>query len=500
MNSHLEVEAGLVLAAEDCESSSFDSLHKFPSKNDSRILRTLVAHGPVLLRGGRGSGKSAFMIAASRQLDPMFPDAPAIGIYMSLRHAPLLKSTGDAYGKLLCEIVVRTVRDVLGPRAQDFNPGFEIGELQYALARLSERLGKRIVLFFDDAAHLGREASLEEFFDVYRTLSSSSVSCKAAIYPGVTRFGLRFDVYNDATIVDLLRSEELPDFIDTFAEIMDARYPTAFSGSSFSSSLDKKVVAGLLAQSVLGNMRGFVFACNELKERCSDGRKVGLSELSETLISLASNYYWPLLEEIRPKLGMYEPMVATAEQVAQVLFVDCGGRPNNPRDVQILRDVDEKLAKPLQILEYAGFLSKREASRAMKSGGRGARYALNLCNLLEQTTGSRLTRELFEKWCGRVREEAVQYGRASELSSIELPEIREADDLAIFHEPVSVLLKSKIYPYGLSEQKIADLRQHGFETVGDLAGATNDDLDAIPYVGDAAIIRIRNVLGQAIWM
>lgn len=500
MSSNVEVDAGLVLAAEDCESSSFDKLHKFPSRNDSRILRALVAHGPVLLRGGRGSGKSAFMIAASRQLDPVVPDASAVGVYMSLRHAPLLKSTGEAYGKLLCEIVVRSVRDLLGPRGQDFSPGYEIGELQYALARLSERLGKRIVLFFDDAAHLGREASLEEFFDIYRTLSSSSVSCKAAIYPGVTRFGLRFDVYNDATVVDLLRSEELPDFVDTFSEIMETRYPQTFSGASFSSGLDKRVVAGFLAQSVLGNMRGFVFACNELKERCSDGRKVGLSELSETLISLASNYYWPLLDEIRPKLGMYEPMVAAAEQIAEVLFRECGSRPNNPRDVQILREVDERLAKPLQILEYSGFLSKREASRAMKSGGRGARYALNLCSLLEQSTGSRLTRELYEKWCGRAREEAVQFGRASELSSIGMPEVREADDLAIFSEPVSVLLKSKIYPYGLSEQKIADLRQHGFVTVGDLASATDDDLDAIPYVGEAAITRIRNVLGQAIWM
>ncbi|RYF31391.1 MAG: hypothetical protein EOO23_02715 [Comamonadaceae bacterium] len=500
MSDEMEADAGLVLAAEDCEPNIFDHLHKFPSRNDKRVIRTLLAHGPVLLRGGRGSGKSAFMIAASRQLDPMVADSSAIGIYMSLRHAPLLKSTGDAYGRILCEIVKRSVQSTLGQRAANFDPLPEVDSLQYELAKLSERLNKRIVLFFDDAAHLGREASLEEFFDIYRTLSSSSVSCKAAIYPGVTRFGIRFDVYNDATVVDLLRSEELPDFYETFLDVMDARYPDSFGADSFSTSIDKKLAAGFLGQAVLGNMRGFIFACNYLKERCSDGRKVGLSELSETLIGLAANYYWPLLSEIKPKLGMYEPMVAAAEEVAQVIFEECGGKLNNPRDVIVHREVDEMLAKPMQILEYAGFLSKREASRAMKSGGRGARYALNLCSLLEQTPGSRLTRDLFDRWCGRGREEAVQFNRGSGLSSINLPSTPDTEDLMIFHEPISSLLKSQTYPYGLSQQRIDTLTENGFRTVGDLVDASDEELDAVYYVGDASIKRIRNVLGQAIWM
>lgn len=492
-------DASLILAAEDCEPGAFDALHKFPSRNDQRIMRTLIAHGPVLLRGGRGSGKSAFMIAAAKRLLPELSDAPAIGIYMSLRHAPLLKSSGDVYGKILCEIIIRSVKDTLGSRADDFSPSTDVGSLQYELSNLADRLGKRLVLFFDDAAHLGREASLEDFFDTYRTLSGSAVSCKAAIYPGVTKFGVRFDVYNDATVIDLLRSEELPEFNEIFTEVMDARYPGDFEGV-FGSGLDKKIVAGFLAQSVLGNMRGFVFACNKLKGRVAGSTKIGLTELSETLIDLAANYYWPLLQEIKPKLGMYEPMVAVAQEIAEISFVEVGERSSNPRDMIVHRDIDERLAKPLQILEYAGFVSKREASRAMKSGGRGARYALNLCSLLEQSSGSRLTRELFDRWCQRSREEAVQFGRSSALGAIKIPETPDIEDLAILDEPIDTLLKSKLYPYGLSQQRIDSLKESGFITVGDLALASDDDLDSIHYFGDASITRVRNVVGQAIWM
>ena len=500
MSQETETQAELILAAEDCAPDAFDDLHKFSSTTDRRILLTLVAHGPVLLRGGRGGGKSALMIAASRQLDPWVASATAVGIYMSLRHAPLLKSTGDTYGRILCELIAREVRAQLGERAREFDPSPDVGSVQQSLSRLTRSLGKRIVLFFDDAAHLGREASLEEFFDIYRTLSSSTVSCKAAIYPGVTRFGTRFDVYNDATVVDLLRSEELPGFAETFVAVMTARYPDAFGDGAFRTGISKTAVASFLAQSVLGNMRGFVFACNALKAICADRRTIGVTELGGSLIQLASNYYWPLLEEIRPKLGKYEPMVAVSQQIGETVFAECGQKSRNPRDVIVYRDIDEKLSRPLQILEYAGFISKREASRAMKSGGRGARYALNLCNLLEQTPSARLTRELFDRWQSQSREEAVQFNRSSKLAAVVLPNLPEVAGLAILNEPIAKLGKSSAYPYGLTDLKIQVLKEAGVRTVGDLADADDSALDALPGINDAWVRRIRNVLGQAIWM
>ena len=495
-----EVEAELVLAAEDCEPASFDNLHKFDTRWDHRTLTTLVAHGPVLLRGGRGSGKSAFMIAASRQLDPFVPGASAVGIYMSLRHAPLLRSTGDAYGKLLCEIIIRNVKDTLRDRAHDFDPAPEVDDVQYALSNLSGILKKRIVLYFDDAAHLGREASLEEFFDIYRTLSSSAVSCKAAIYPGVTRFGVRFDVYNDATVINLLRNEELPGFAETFTAVMAARYPDAFPDSVFSASLTRETIASFMAQATLGNMRGFVFACNALKARIVGRPTIGLPELGSTLLDLSENYYWPLLEEIEPKLGMYEKMVETSRRVAEILFGEAAQKPRSPRDILIHKEIDGRLAKPLQILEYAGMLSKREASRAMKSGGRGARYTMNLCSLLEQTRGARLTRDLFDRWVSPDREEAIQLAKSSRLSEVALPQLPDSSEIRIFGEPIEVLKKSRAYPYGLSQQKIEALGHAGFTAVRDLADASDDQLDRVPSVGDVTVQRIRNVLGQAIWM
>jgi hypothetical protein len=487
----------LILAAEDCDPSEFAKLHRF-SSNDDRVINKLIAHGPVLLEGGRGSGKSALMIAASQQLAPFRPDAGVFGVYLSLRHLPLLRTSGKEYEEIFCTLVSNQIQLLLRNTSVQFEPAHGVASLQYAIANLSRELGKRIVLLFDDAAHIGREASLGDFFDIFRTLSSSTVSCKATIYPGVTNFGTRFDVYNDATVVDVVRDEEQSGFDDLFTEVMKARFPALLErGVASAPKIDR--IAGFLGQSVLGNMRGFIFACNELVDTPTD-RSIGLATLGETLLGLATNYYWPLLEEVSPKLGKYVPMVEPAKQIAEALLRECGTRNSGRRSALVHREIVNRLPKPFEILEYAGFVVKRESSRALKSGGRGSRFAVNLCILLEHVPGARLTSDLFERWRGE-REEPVEFHvRGTQFTGIAAPEPRANADLGILDEPIDKLKKSRAYPYGLTDRMIEQLKEAGKITVGDLSRASDEELDRLAYVGEATIRRMRSVVGQAVWM
>lgn len=183
-----------------------------------------MAHGPVLLKGGRGTGKSALLREADRRLKQ--GNSSACGIYLSLRQLPLLRSQGRQYEEELLKILIDRVKDVAWEEyAYDFACEVEVYAVHKAVMEFSEKIKKRIVLFFDDAAHIGREAGLEEFFSIFRTLSSSRISCKAAIYPSVTKFGARFDVYNDAKVIDISRRFGQSGFQDFFYEVMKLRYP-----------------------------------------------------------------------------------------------------------------------------------------------------------------------------------------------------------------------------------------------------------------------------------
>lgn len=495
VQNEIEASQSPVLAAEDCPPDDFSRLHVFQA-HDERALQALCAHGPVLIRGGRGSGKSALMIEAANRLAA--PGSSVIGLYLSLRHVPLLRSTGQEYEKLFCALLSEELGRKLSnsdERQRTFATTNDVSVLQRQLRELVEGTSKRVVLLFDDAAHIGREASLEEFFGIFRTISGNAVSCKASIYPGVTRFGVRFDVYNDATVFDLARDERASGYAEFFSRVLEARFPALSARLEATKSLSVQDVAAFLGRTVVGNMRGFVSACSRL-----DGQsQIGLPALEAVLKLLASDYYWPLLEELEPKLGIYEPLVETARQLAEVVFRIAGAQNRVPTII-VHREIVQSLSKTFEILEYAGFISKREASRAMRSGGRGPRYVLNLANLLEHIPQARLTRGVFTEWLNPNPEQPTDIHVSSNVVKIVQPQPLVDGELKVFALPTSRLMKSNIYPYGLTEAKVAELTGADFTTVGALAAASPAALMQVPGIGEKWVARIQSIVGQAVWM
>ena len=494
ISENTSLNASLILAAEDCPAEDFGQLHYF-SKQEQRFILSLIAHGPVLLKGARGSGKSALMIEASRRMYPQTLQSSSFGIYVSLRRLELLRSEGEMYEKMLCQLIIDTVSKTVGD-VFEFDALPNITSLQRELSNLSIASRKRIVILFDDAAHIGREAPLHEFFDIFRTLSSSIISCKAAIYPGVTKFGIRFDVYNDATVIDVSRNDELEGYNTNFAEIVRKRFSKVISETSFSSDHTLENVAGFMGRAVLGNMRGFIFAWNNL----STNGKIGLPEITKTLIELASNYYWPLIEELKPKLGTYAPMIEPAMEIAESIFSEAGEKTR--QDVIILREIAQRLSKPLEILEYTGFISIRDVSRAMKSRGRGTRYSLNLCTLLANTPNRTVTREIYARWLNEKNEknEPLELHKTSDLFKIPLPPLLDDGEMLILNEDISHLGISRAYPYGLTQHQIGILKAANYHTVSQLVEASDEALKGLNGIGDKISKRILSTVAQAIWM
>lgn len=481
----------LILASEDFSPEEFVQYHHFMSYEEN-IIKKLMAHGPVLLKGGRGTGKSALLREADRRLNENPKSSNAIGIYLSLRHLPLLRTRGKQYEVELLQILIDKIsKDAIGKYGFLFISKPEVYEVHKELVRLSEHVGKRIVLFFDDAAHIGREAALEEFFDVFRTLSSSNVSCKAAIYPGVTRFGNRFDIYNDATVVEISRREDQEDFDEFFFMIMESRF-SDLSKKTF--SINVKEVASFLGQAVVGNVRSYVKACSLL---LNTDKTIGFPILSEVMLELSRDYYWPMIDEVRLKIGIYEALIEPSESLAEMLYQTCAQKSGT--SCIIHRNIVSRLEKILEILEYTGFIARREVSRGMKSGGRGTRFVLNLCNLLEVVSGTRLTKDLFDSWRKRESDD-IQFSSNSNLNTIDLPEIPEDKNLSILELPIEKLKKSDMFPYGITDNKLELLKEQGFDTVGKLAEAPDEVILKIDGIGERSLERFRSVLGQAIWM
>lgn len=489
-----ESNSELILAAEDFSDDKFKEHHIF-SSYEEKIIRKLIAHGPVLVRGGRGSGKSALLKEAFFRTKNEEYSKNILGIYISLRYLPLLRSEGKEYEEYFCRILSETIQREVD---DDFSSTVDISDLQTALYDLSIKYQKRIILYFDDAAHIGRETSLKEFFDIFRMLSNKTVSCKAAIYPGVTEFGMRFDLLNDTNVIDITRNEEHVYFTEFFKELIAVRYANSIALKKL--TIEKNDFAKFMGRAVAGNVRAFIFAMNYLGENTQG--TITLPDIEDALKYLASEYYWPLLEELEPKLGKYEPLVVPAKEMAEILYdivAESIDKPDYGPSCLIHRDNIARLKKIFEILEYAGFIVKRDSSRAMKSGGRGARYTLNLCNLLEIIPHSRLTNELFKKWLNHEKE-YTQISKKSRLDNLELPILDDSRELGILEADIKILQKSNAYPYGLTDSKILILKDAGYKSVKDLFNADDKAILQLNSISHYWLERIRSVVGQAIWM
>src|SRR5438067_1229240 len=134
-------EKNLVLAAEDFDPQEFRALHRF-SQNDERVIAKLIAHGPVLLQGSRGSGKSALMREAAGRL-PLTATNSAFGVYLSLRHMPLLRSAGDEYQRILCELLIDRINRLLLGTDYVFEATNNLASVQVSLTDLAQMLKRR---------------------------------------------------------------------------------------------------------------------------------------------------------------------------------------------------------------------------------------------------------------------------------------------------------------------------------------------------------------------
>lgn len=489
-------EIGMRIASEDFTAAEFGEFHLF-SQTDEQVIRRLIVPGPVLLRGPRGSGKSAYMLEAHLRIRST--ESTTFSAYISLRHFPLLSAKADEYLPVLVPFVAELIKKELVDRGMQCPEQLEsvktIAELNVALSTLGAKLQRRIVIMFDDVAHIGRETSLAGFFDFFRTISSNIVSCKAAIYPGVTKFGARFDYYSDATVVEAQRDERAPDFGEFFSRLLDAQHPQLVSRSE---TKLLPILALLLGRAVLGNVRAFNALCTHLGAY----PRITVQSVGEGLKWLASDYLYPALEELQTKLGGYKPLLSVAEQIAPIIFDDCGKRGVNAMIVH--REHIQRIGKVFEILEYSGFIAKREASRSLtkSASGRGPRYALSLGPLFEQIPGKTLSYELIASLL-RVtvsNEELVEYPPNSQLQKFSCPEQLDDSELDILSLPISDLAVSDAIPYGLTPLMIASLQNAKLNTVEDVVKVSVEGLKQLPQIGDSKARRIRNAVEQAIWM
>lgn len=82
---------------------------------------------------------------------------------------------------------------------------------------------ERIVLLFDEAAHVFSHEQQEKFFTLFKNLRDPSIACKAAVYPGITNYGKYFEKGQDAKELRIEWSSKNKEDIQYIKNILQKR-------------------------------------------------------------------------------------------------------------------------------------------------------------------------------------------------------------------------------------------------------------------------------------
>lgn len=510
------------------------------SNQDRQIIDQLKSRTPVILVGSRGVGKSFLFRVTQNELQSSFSKDKILPIYVTFRGSSLIHTNNPQQFhqwmlSRICDELIRALSKsgklTIIPRglnvltagsistgftqtkieiiAQAFedswkNPGSIIDteglpSTDKFLDAVEDICGdldiNRIIVFIDEAAHVFMPEQQRQFFTLFRDIRSPYVSCKAAVYPGVTVYGDTFQPIHDATVLNLHRDVLDEKYIHNMREIVrkqadDSSLLTALSrrGENFT----------ILAYAASGNPRHLLKTLILAPKLDSDSVNKVIREYYRTEV-------WSEHSKLAEKFIGHRAMIDWGRKfiegevlpdIQQKNVHNLAGDKKTSCYFWVHRDAPQPVKEALRLLEYTGVVTEHAAGIKATRSQIGTRYFVNLGTLmaLEATPTSIafiIARSLSIK-------KMTEYGenhKAYEPLLAAMPKFNEPN----LSEVLLTELKKPVDVLDLTlwqREKILSLE---LATVGDILKAPEAKLLEAYLVGVKRARRIRNVALTAVY-
>jgi hypothetical protein len=523
-------------------------------ERDKGLLKKLKGPGAKLLSGPRGSGKSTLLRKAFFEL---IEEGQALPVYVnfsrSLALEPLFHKQANALQLFRQWVVYRItvgVSDSLHVMGAALPDGLEIlsnvgGQFIHALETgappsVPERLispsellllleawaadiGRaRCVLLLDDAAHAFSPDQQREFFEIFRSLRSRSVSAKAAVYPGITSYSPFFHVGHEAELLQAWYEPDSDEYLATMRSVADKRLPERFLRR-----LEKREeIVDYLALASFGIPRGFLNMLSFFLGIEEGPGERPTRRKAEHAVEIHAESVRNIFHALKAKIPRYKRFIDVGSELERAA-VAALRKYNQGKEVgtgktpilAIAEPLGQELERILAMAEYAGLVRKlTPVSRGIK--GTFQRYSLHYAIVMSEnalalgrsfllasviqslsktdahafvrTQGSSLLGINFESRCTLDLAPCPRCGtpRPSQDARFCIRCGSELKEVSLYEE----LVKSSIDLLPLTPKKISGLKQHtSIRTIQDiLLDEEATEIRKVPYVGPIWASRIRN--------
>lgn len=243
---------------------------------------------------------------------------------------------------------------------------------------------KRIVFFFDEAAHTFIPEQQKIFFEMVKLLHGDIVSIKVAVYPGVTSYGGNFEYGQDAIPIQLERydmytatSREV--FRSFFRQLLQKRLGNSSLAKSF---FDRGEVLDMAIYLSNGNPRAFLHIMSKLERDREFSMRNALLATAEYVENELVVYHRELSKRLPKLVNIVELGYDVLRNyiVFEIKKKNEGKAPNFRKQsvfFTLEKECHYKIHRAMQLLCYSGLVVKIGMVK-IRDRKTAQRYAINL--------------------------------------------------------------------------------------------------------------------------
>jgi len=376
---------------------------------------------------------------------------------------------------------------------------------------------KRVIFYFDEAAHTLFPYQQELFFTIFKKLKSQNIACKASVYPLITNYGNDFQPTQDAKKIVVEKDDESNNILTFFQEFYNKRIEYDSKSKRLKSSLNDENFRKISYASS-GNPRRFL----NLIERIRQNEKLTKSKLIQIIREHAHNELWEYHNKLSQGNIDLRAYVEIGKKFVNEYIISKLQEANKNKASKKFRafsidsDVNSDFSKMLKTLEYSGIIDFKKQLN-LRGGVVGNYYTLNLAlcfaeNIIDikdigktefrrcpsLTANSKTIQEYTKKIvdllssnCPKCNSKIDSSMKFCSNCGKDLRDIESVFEKMV-KQPIN-LLKIELVGY-----KIMEKLQDRFGTIQDLMDAEDSDILKIYLVGPKRLKNIRVAISDYI--
>lgn len=555
MNDYLSNDDEIIFRTEDLKQREIQDKFVETGK-DRENIEYLKKKTPIILSGSRGTGKTMLLKMAEKEMDDKFDEDRILPVFISFSKAIFVDIDKDILyfkqwmlSKIMFELRVKLKKHGIGitqpsifgslfgcndetdELTDKLNTFISIMEetwrrkdgdanekLQEVFGVEPDRIGvisdvdyfkklmeelceyydiERVVLLFDEACHNFIPIQQREFFTFFRDLRTPYISCKAAVYPGITSYGT-FQAFHDAEIRKVERDISDKDYVSNMREMVRNQLGEEVY-KIFESNGDN---FDALIYAASGNprlmLKSIYTASNELKS-------LNMTNTNNTIKQFYRTNIWNEHTKLGEIYTGYKPLIDWGRAFIEDKVLEETYNKNKRRLKEgdysqtiffaINRNAPEIVKKAMKILEYSGIVTLHTEGTKVRTEILD-RYQLNFGIVLAAETKEtpvkrykEIINHLSVKLYTEYGENSPAYGN---VTGIVLSGNSEKSSSVL-----KSILDSKIEKLDLTRFQMQTLKKSGFVTIGDVLKGNEDDLQRAYGIGPIRARRIFNIVFNA---